>query len=97
MDDTNNLNREEVTLDVTKNILKEIKAGDLDHGLSVAEMLLSEGPNYSPELLILLIESIIELAAQAGSLDAKEYLKEKWPTLKRGHLRRLTRKTEPYL
>lgn len=92
--DTNNPNREEITIEVSKNFLNEIKAGDFDHGLSVANMLLSEGPNFTPELLIVLVESIIELSAQAGSEDAKEYLESKWPTLRVAHLKRLKRKLE---
>lgn len=92
--DNDELDREVVTLEISKKILEEIKAGDFDHGLSVGEMLLSEGPNFTPDLLIVLVESVIELAAQGGSSDAKEYLEEKWPTLKASHLRRLRRKNQ---
>ena len=84
--DENNINREEVTLSVAKSILSEIRGGDVNHGLSIAEMLLSEGPSFSPELLITIVESIVVLSAQAGSLDAKKYLDEKWPKLKSSHL-----------
>lgn len=91
---THDLDREAITLDLSRKILEEIKAGDLDHGLSVAEMLLSEGPRFNPDLLIVLVESVIELAAQAGSSNAREYLEEKWPALEAGHLRRLTRKAD---
>ncbi len=91
---TKDLDREQITLELSRKLLEEIKAGDLDHGLNVAEMLLSEGPRYSPDLLIILVESIIELAAQAGSSNAREYLEEKWPTLNKAHLRRLQSKTE---
>jgi len=82
-----------VTLDVSRKILAEInRSGDSNHGLSVAQMLLSEGPDFTPELLIVLVESVIKLSAQAGSADATEYLDDSWPTLKPAHLRRLKRK-----
>ena len=91
---TDNPDREKITLELSKKFLAEIKAGDFDHGLSVAEMLLSEGPKFNPDLLIALVESVIELAAQAGSSNAREYLENKWPTLAKGHLRRLKSKIE---
>lgn len=90
MDNSNDENRKQKTIDISQELLAEIKAGDIDHGLSVAQMLLSEGPKFAPELLIVLIESVVELCAQAGSQDAKDYLNDTWPTLKRAHLRRLT-------
>ena len=80
------------TRSVCKSILSEIQGGDIDHGLSIAEMLLSEGPNFDPELLIDIVEAVVELSKQAGSSDAEEYLQDKWPTLKKAHLRRLTSK-----
>jgi len=92
--DKNELIREEITLTLSQNLLKEIKAGDFDHGLSVAEMLLSEGPNLDPSVLIILVESVIELASQAGSSNAQIYLKDQWPTLKASHLRRLKNKSK---
>ena len=81
---------EPVAIDVSRKFLAEIKNGDADHGLSIAQMLLSEGPDLSPDLLIVLVESVIELSVLAGSTDAKTYLSDKWPTLKQAHLRRIT-------
>lgn len=87
-----NQDREVITLDVVNKFLSEIRSGDSNHGLSIAQMMLSEGPNFKPEMLILLVEAVVELSVLAGSADAKEYLAETWPILKRNHLRRLTNK-----
>jgi hypothetical protein len=91
-DDELNIEKtKEVTISVIKSILREIRSGDFDHGLSVAQMLLSEGPNFDPELLMIIVECVVELSAQAGSIDAKEYLEEKWPVLRNNHLKRLSK------
>ena len=84
--------RENITLEVSQKLLNEIKSGDVEHGVSVTNMLLSEGPNISPDLLIVIVESILHISVKAGSADAKDYLESKWPTLKVAHLKRLKRK-----
>lgn len=84
--------QKEIALEVATNLLSEIRSGDPDHGLSIAQMMLSEGPNFNPELLVVLVEAVIEVSAKAGSADAIEYLAETWPILRRNHLRRLTNK-----
>lgn len=91
MDKAGGKNRGETVMDVSAKLLAEIRDGDIDHGLSVAQMLLSEGPVFEPELLVVLIECVIEISAQAGSADARDYLDRKWPTLRQAHLRRLSR------
>lgn len=90
--ENNEANRITTTRSVCKNLLSEIRGGDINHGLSIAEMLLSEGPNFDPELLIDIVEAVVELSKQAGSSDAEEYLHDKWPILKKAHLRRLASK-----
>lgn len=82
-----------ITYDVALKLLAEIRSGNSEHGLSIAQMMLSEGPYFTPEVLIILVEAVVELSALAGSADAKEYLGETWPILKKNHLRRLTNKT----
>lgn len=85
---SNSNERIDITRSVCKDLLAEIKHGDIDHGLSIAEMILSEGPSYDPELLIDIVEAVLELSKQAGAENAKSYLDEKWPILRNAHLRR---------
>lgn len=87
-------NRVATTRSVCKSLLSEVRGGDVSHGLSIAEMLLSEGPDFDPELLIDIVEAVVELSKQAGASNAEDYLRDKWPILKKAHLRRLTSKAE---
>lgn len=52
-------------------MLSEIRLGDSRNGLSIAQMMLSEGPNFTPELLIILVEAVAELSVLASSSDVK--------------------------
>lgn len=89
-----NTNQHEITFNLAQKLLSEIRSGDSNHGLSIAQMMLSEGPSFTPEMLITLVEAVVELSVLAGSSDAKEYLAETWPILKNNHLRRLANKVK---
>ena len=86
---TTDPDRIKITIETSNNLLNEIHSGDADHGVSIAHMLLSEGPNFDPCLLVILVEAIVELSKIAGSDDAKKFLQETWPITKRRHLIRL--------
>lgn len=85
-------NRRETALEVSENLLDRIAQGDVDLGVGVAQMMLSEGPNFDGEILVVLVESVVQLSAKAGSKEAREYLRNTWPELRSAHLRRLTKK-----
>ena len=82
-----------VTMSVCRSIVADIKAGNIDHGVSIGDMLLSEGPNIAPELLVEIVEAILQLSAVSGGPNAEEYLSERWSELKKIHVKRLRRKS----
>jgi len=94
MMEDNEENRIAITRSVCKSLLSEIRSGDVSHGLSIADMLLSEGPNFDPELLIDIVEAVVELSKQAGAYNAEDYLRDNWPIVKKAHLRRLSSKVK---
>ena len=82
-------------LDITragcKELLSAVKKGDASSGFGIAHMLLSEGPNYDPELLLDIVEGVLELSRVAGSSESDIFLNEEWPALKPIHLKRLSK------
>jgi hypothetical protein len=85
-------NSDNPTLQMIDCFISGIKEGEANHGYSLCQMLLSEGPNIDPETLVLITEGVLELSVLAGSDIAKDYLAEQWPILKKNHINRLARK-----
>ena len=85
--------RIDITRAGCKELLAGIKNGDVSSGFVLAHMLLSEGPNYDPELLLDIVEAVLELSRKAGSSEFEVFLAEQWPALKTIHFKRLSKKS----